>query len=429
MSIKTPRVLLIAEAANPDWVSVPLVGWRIARAVMDRVDAHLVTHVRNKAAIEATGLRCGEHFSVIDNEFVLGPIWKLAELLRGGRGKGWTTLTALQSLAYPSFEYLVWRKFGAAIRAGAYDLVHRITPLSPTSPSLLARRCQKAGVPFLLGPLNGGIPWPEGFNSERNAEREWLSYVRGLYGALPGIRATYRNASVVLAASSHTEQEVRKLGAARTVYVPENGVDSRFIDGRTKEPDRIDLCFIGRLVPYKGPDIAILSAQPLLASGRATLTFAGDGPMRGALGDLVDRLGLSERVRFLDWVDHADLPKAVETCNLLLFPSVREFGGGAVVEALALGLVPLVVDYGGPGEVVTEQCGFKVPVSTRRQLVANLRAVLNEIAAGRHDIARMAAQGRSRVRALYTWPRKGDQITRVYDSVLKGDKALPHYAF
>src|SRR5688572_708112 len=132
------RPLLIAEAANPEWVSVPLVGWSHARAIMDVTDAHLVTQVRNRAAIERAGLVEGKDFTAIDSEAVASKAHQVSRMLRGGSGVSWTTSTALQSLAYPYFEHLVWEKFAHSLRMGEFDLVHRITPLSPTTPSMLA---------------------------------------------------------------------------------------------------------------------------------------------------------------------------------------------------------------------------------------------------------------------------------------------------
>src|SRR5437870_5142653 len=117
------RVLLIAEAANPEWPSVPLVGWSLSRALAKVANIHLVTQVRNRAAILRAGMIEGHDFTIIDNECVAAPLYKFSNRLRGGAGRGWTTITAFSSLAYYSFEHKMWRQFRQRIIAREFDLV------------------------------------------------------------------------------------------------------------------------------------------------------------------------------------------------------------------------------------------------------------------------------------------------------------------
>jgi glycosyltransferase involved in cell wall biosynthesis len=424
-----PRVLVIAEAANPEWISVPLVGWSLAHALREVADVHLVTQVRNREAVLRAGYVEGQDVTFIDTEALAAPMWRAAEMLRMGPGKGWTIATAIDGLVYPYFERLVWRGFGADLRAGRFDIVHRVTPLTPTAVSPIAAKCARAGVPFMMGPLNGGVPWPKGFDAERRREREWLSYVRGAYKLKPGRGRMLRSAAAILVGSRHTESEIPAAHRDKVVYLPENAIDPTRFNRQSAQDLSGPLrgVFIGRMVPYKGADMLLEAAAPLLTSGRLVLDLVGEGPMRPALEAQAADLGVAGAVTFHGHVPHRQVQNIAVRANLLTFPSIREFGGGVVLEAMALGVVPVIVDYAGPGELVTPETGITVPIGSRAEIVKALQGRLETVCDDPSTLPAMAAAGRARVAERFTWAAKARQVAQVYDWVLgrRPDRPAP----
>jgi starch synthase len=420
-----PRVLLLAEAANPAWTSVPLVGWCHARALSHHAEVHLVTHVRNRANIGEAGLVEGRDFTVIPAAPLARPLWQVVRRLRGGENHAWTMMTAYESLLYYVFEQRVFRAFSGALRSGAYDLVHRLTPLTPTAQSPLARWCRELNVPFVLGPLNGGLPWPREFVSEMHRQRDWLTYVRGVIRLMPGYRATRLHAAAIIAGSRATFEQLPAWTRAKTVYVPENGVDpERFNQPRLRSPSApLRVAFVGRLVPYKGADMLLEAAAPLVRDGRVVVDVIGEGPELERLRALAPP---GEGVRFAGFVPHHSLQQRLAESDVLGFPSVREFGGAVVLEAMALGLVPVVVDYGGPGEYVSPATGIATPMAPRPQLVAHLRQALERLAADPETVRAMGERARRRALDLYTWDAKARQVLEVWRWVL-GQRDKPDF--
>jgi glycosyltransferase involved in cell wall biosynthesis len=427
--MRKPRVLVLAEECNPEFVSVPLVGWSHYLALSEIADVHLVTQIRNRPALLRFGLTEGRDVTFIDSEAVARPAYLLRPYLGAGGGKGWTIITALLSLTYPYFEHLLWNQFGPRITAGQFDIVHRIVPLSPTTPSLIAAHCKRAGVPFILGPLNGGLPWPRAFTRERRREREWLSYFRGLYKCLPDYHATWRNASAVLIGSRNTWSQVPRQYRHKCFYMPENAIDpSRFTAKRTRRAQRpIRVTFVGRLVPYKGPDMLLEAAADLIRSGDLTVEIIGDGPLLPELKSLVSREKLSRGVTFTGWLDHHQIPARLADSDLLGFPSIREFGGGVVLEAMAVGTPPLVVDYGGPAELVTDQTGFLIPLGSRSQIIASVRQQLDQIVADPSLIESRSAPAMRRAREQFTWQAKALQTLSLYHYILGQTDSPPDF--
>jgi glycosyltransferase involved in cell wall biosynthesis len=416
MAASRPRVLLIAEMCNPDWVSVPLEGWSLYQALTEVADVHLVTHERNRENILKAGV-APEAFTALDTAAVDKPLERVGSVLRGKANLGWTTFTALGAISYYLFETLLWRRFGERIEAREWDVVHRLTPISPTTPSIIAPLCEKAGVPFVLGPLNGGLPWPKGFGAQRRREREWLSYVREGYKLMPGFRTTRKHAAAIMTGSRATRGQVPAGYQDKTVYVPENAVDpKRFGSAKATGPEGLPLrvCFVGRFVPYKGADMLLEAAAPLVRAGQVRVELIGDGAEMGNLRAQVEREGLSEGVHFAGWVKHQHLQEVLAKNHVFGFPSIREFGGAVVAEAMALGLVPIVMDYGGPGEIVSPATGFAVPMGERERIVAGVREVLERLVADPSVIRPMGDRARERIFKHFTWAAKARQVVEVY---------------
>lgn len=410
------KPLLIAESANPTFVSVPLEGWSHSTALQQLTGGHIVTQVRNREAFISHGLEEGKDFTAIDSEKIAARLYAINLKLRR-IGLGWTTTTALSTLAYYYFENLVAEQFRDRVRSGEFDLIHRITPLSPTASSpALSKLCAQHNIPFVLGPLNGGVPWPKGYDHVRRQEGEWLSYIRPVYKIMPGARKTLTSASAIITGSYATRAQINKKHHTKCAYIAENAVDPhRFnIESSPRENEILEAAFVGRLVPYKGAENLIRAAIPFAKAKQIRVHIFGDGPQKQKLVNLIEAENLNEQVLLHGWVNHKDLQQHLRKCDIFAFPSIREFGGAVVLEAMACGTVPVIADYAGPSELVDERTGFKVPLGKPEELVKSYQQVFQSILDNPAKLEPMRAACVERVRKHFTWEAKALKVLEVY---------------
>ncbi len=412
----TLRVLVVAEDCNPEWPSLPVVGYKAARALADHVDVTLATQIRNRENIERAG-GCGRAKVIyLDNEYVAAPLHKAASVLRGGSALNWGVNAAFGYPAYLFFEWEVWKRYRAALRAGEFDVVHRLTPMTPTQASPLAKW---SPVPFVLGPLNGGLRWPAAFRDAARREREWLHGLRGAYRWMPYHRSMLRRASAILASFDHTIAGLPPSVRGKVVDFPEIGVDPDVFQARSTSAagDRMQFVFVGRLVPVKAIDVVIeaMAASALLR--RQRLVIVGDGPERPRLEALAAERDLGEAVHFAGWKTQEEVGSLLRESDVFAFPSIKELGAGVVVEAMATGLPCVVVDYGAPGRLVGDG-GIVVPLENRAQMVAGFRNAMEHLAGDPDRRAVMAEAAQVRARSLFPWDAKARKTVEVYEWVL-----------
>ena len=408
------RVLILADSCNPEWPSLPVVGFKAVRAISQHAEVVLATHVRNRPAIEAAGGCGAAEIHYIDNEFIAKPMYALSKFLRGGNEVGWTTHIATIYPSYVAFEWKVWQQFKGELKAGKFDVVHRVTPMSPTIPSPLARW---SPVPFVLGPLNGGLKWPAEFTEQLKREKEYLTYLRGAYRMLPYYRSTYDRSAAILAGFQHTIDDLPQSTLPRVIDFPEVGIDPEvFSSSGTRPPrERKIILYAGRFVPYKCPDlpVAAFARNPELRKHR--LVMVGDGPERERIESIIREHSLEDCVELLGWKTQAEVGELMRTADVFAFPSIRELGAGAVVEAMACGLAMAVVDYGAPAGLVTEECGIKIPLGTKDELTERYATELEQLVGDEERLRSAGVASHERALSVFSWDAKAVRTLEVYE--------------
>src|SRR5262249_42480115 len=155
------------------------------------------------------------------------------------------------------------------------------------------------------------------------------------------------------------------------------------------------LIFVGGLVPRKACDLALRAAAPLLRSDSAHFRVIGDGPEQKRIDRLVKSLSIENAIEFCGWLHHHDVLNRMRSADILVFPTLRYNGAGVVLEALACGAVPVVVDFGGPGDIVSPDVGYKVPLTNESEIVTQIEKILAGLVRDRELLNRLRQQGMS----------------------------------
>lgn len=178
-------------------------------------------------------------------------------------------------------------------------------------------------------------------------------------------RLTYPRCSALVVQSEAVAEHTRRLVRTRPVCVIPNAVappTGQADRGQSERSDRRVVIAMGRLSAEKGFDLLIEAfAQIARKHSDWSLRIAGDGHEGPYLVQIIESLGLTERVELCGWVDQA--ATFFHNANLFVLPSRYEGFPNALLEAMACGLPVISFDCdSGPGEIVRhEKDGLLIP--------------------------------------------------------------------
>ena len=162
--------------------------------------------------------------------------------------------------------------------------------------------------------------------------------------------------------------------SGRTFIMPNSTKAQR----RTLHPDGpVRILFLGRLCEAKGIGNLLQAFDMMRHRNDWQAILAGDGAV-AETRMLVERLGLSRRVKVPGWLDDESVTGELQAADILVLPSWVENLPMCVVEAFAHGLAVVCTPVGALPEIVEhEKTGLLVPVNDAPALAAALERLLS----------------------------------------------------
>jgi glycosyltransferase involved in cell wall biosynthesis len=403
------KVLVAAYACEPGAGSEPGVGWNVCQAISREHEAWVITRRNNRDAIEAALVRAPNpnlHFHYADLPR-WARFWK-----RGGRG-------------IRTYYYL-WQ-FAAALEAWRltrrvrFDVAHHVTFVNSYVFSFLAL----LPLPFVWGPLGSNPLLPASLAATKRAllrDRLRYAWQRLLRVVDPLFWLCAYRARVILGINESIGRHLPFAVFAPSKFGvhPAIGVEGH-VPGKAvprTATDAIRILSMGQMIPIKGFHLALRAFAELLRTRpAATLDIVGDGPEKPALQRLAAMLGITDNVHFTGWLPRHEAVARFTSADIFLFASC-EGGGMVVLEAMANGVPAVCLDYGGPGEMVSSDCGIVVSVADLDSTVSGLARALGTLAGDPSLRQRMAQAARTRIAERYSWELRHEFIGRWYEAAL-----------
>lgn len=188
---------------------------------------------------------------------------------------------------------------------------------------------------------------------------------------------------------------------------------------------RVQIVTTGRLVEKKGIEYCI-RAIAKLAKMHPNIEYKiiGDGSLKADLQQLIDNLGVHDRVKILGWQRQKEIINILSQSHIFMATSVTASDGNqdapvnTLKEAMAMGIPVIGTLHGGIPELIEDGIsGFLVPEKNVDALADKLSWLIEHP----QNWAKMGQAGREYVENHYEINQLNDRLVAIYQQILSKD--------
>lgn len=412
------KLLLSSIACSPYGGSETFYGWRSTRTLAEHHEVWVLVQGGTRPQLE----RAIKEGLVPDTMHFLyvGETNKYHENRLIARVQSW--------LDYIKFNRQLLSVAREAHEKIGFDLAHHLTYTTWRVGCPL----WELGIPLIWGPISGTEQFPlSSFAGILSPSAKFFELSRILAGIGSKLSSSVRNCAQnsfhIFAAHSQSLGQLVELRGKKegvsvlcNLYFSSGEVSKnldRVFDPASKAP--LKLFASGNLEGRKGVALALHALAIAKKEGVAfRYRISSKGPELAHLQKLAKELDLDEEVVFANPFSREDYFAELKSSDIYLLPSLREGAGQTMMEAMLRGCVPIVAALGGPQEIVTDECGFRIPAKDPEQVARDIAHVIKDLYGNRNKLATMGRAAQLHIANAYSEENFVKQMNEVYERAM-----------
>lgn len=392
-------ILISAYGCEPLKGSEPGIGWNWVLQMARTNRLHVITRANNQEVIEAylpKDLKENVVFHYYD-----APKF-IKNMKRKARGL--------------YFYYFCWQlgiipTIRAILKSEKIDYTMHLTFGSMWMPTFLPLFC----IPFIWGPVGGGDCEPKSFLRMLPLKQRFIQSARYAMNALsflnPFIMITATRAVVILARTPNSAHIIPRFCRHKTKIILETAMEEEVFNYEKKERKNdkvIRLITTGRLLPNKNILTAVRALKYIPKEYNVSFIIVGGGYQRKEIEAEAKSNGREKDVKIIAEMPRQEVLKLLERSDIFLFPSLREGGSWSLMEAMAIGLPVVCLDWAGMAITVNDACAIRLPVTNPKQMPKDMAEAIIKLIEHPDLREQMGGAARKRIKKVFNWKIKGE---------------------
>lgn len=303
-----------------------------------------------------------------------------------------------------------------------FDIAHHLTYGAIWRPSCF----MFANIPFIFGPVGGAELIPKRYwkilgKKEALFEIFRRYILKFVFKWDPFLKKTFKNAKLILVTSNDSLENLPKSIIKKTKIFPQFGinVNNNKIKKNKDNGKLLNILFAGRPYNRKGFILSIKAIEKyLLESNNINFTILIPPEYYKLALRNINKLKTKNYKIISKFLNREEILKIYKDNDIFLYPSFRDAWGMVILEAMSQGLPPIVLNFGGPSEIVNNDYGSLINLNEEENIINDIVNNINLYASNSGLLLEKSKKAIDVVETKYSWNILIKKMQELYYIVL-----------